>query len=336
MYTPEDIRNVTFQRSVSGYKTGDVEAFLEEIAQQMEAMIKAKAAAPAPAPSAPAAPAPVKQSSISGISEEGLQNLLISAQRTADTIIADAREKASAIIAEAEQKAQASNTKLRAQLEQTQEKIKSVIEESDKKSNDLIKTATSKSDSMISAAHDSVARQQLLFDKLKISVAAYKKELITIYKKQLEIVSTMPDEVPANPADMARAVEFIIDSHPQPESFITGREQPADITPLEKAIDTAAEAEIVHEGPTAEIEHAANVNASISSEKEADALNLFEGSEENEPEKAAPSPIMVPSEESEERRKNSAEFFEEYNQDDTEDKDEPKGLFRKRKNNKRG
>ena len=325
MYTPEDIRNVTFQRSVSGYKPGDVEAFLEEIAQQMEAMMKAKAAAPAPAP----APAPAKQSSISGISEEGLQNLLISAQRTADSIIADAREKAAAIINEAEQKAQASNTKLRAQLEQTQEKIKSVIEESDKKSNDLIKTATSKSDSMISAAHDSVARQQLLFDKLKISVSAYKKELISIYKKQLELISTMPDEVPANPADMARAVEFIIDSHPQPESFIAGREEPA-TAPVAEDSGIAADAELVHEGTSASLETPDEVTLSISNDETAEALNLFEASAQEEAKEAVQPTVPAPSPESEDRRKSSVEFLEEYDEDDTED-DEPKGLFKKRK-----
>ncbi len=316
MYTPEDIRNVTFQRSVSGYKPGDVEAFLEEIAQQMETMLKAKASAPAPAP----APAPQKQSSISGISEEGLQNLLISAQRTADSIIADAREKAAAIIAEAEEKAQTSTVKLRAQLEQTQEKIKSVIEESDKKSNDLIKTATSKSDSMISAAHDSVARQQLLFDKLKISVSGFKKELISIYKKQLELVSNMPDEVPANPADMARAVEFIIDSHPQPESFIANREEPATETPVSAL--PIAEAEIVHEEVPTGTEPATGVNA--------EDLNLFKSPAQEiseEPEKA----LAATTPESEDRHKNSVEFLEEYDQDDAEEKNEPKGLFRKRK-----
>ena len=36
MYTSDDIRNLTFQKSVNGYRPGDVEEFLDELATQIK------------------------------------------------------------------------------------------------------------------------------------------------------------------------------------------------------------------------------------------------------------------------------------------------------------
>lgn len=124
--TPQDIEQLTFSPSKHGYDTEEVDAFLDQVASEVDAMLKkiadlksrlnnseqqlaasqaqvsqlreqvsAAAAAPAPTPAAPDFSA----------SERQISQVLIVAQQSADKLLADARTNADNIRNEADAKA---------------------------------------------------------------------------------------------------------------------------------------------------------------------------------------------------------------------------------------
>ncbi len=361
MYTSDDIRNLTFQKSVNGYRPGDVEEFLDELATQIDELVAKNRQLKEQIENGGIVSAPKQaESDIPGLSGESLQNLLINAQRMADSIVNDAKKKAADILAEAEQKRQDAERGTAAKLEQTQEKIKAIIAESDRRSNDLVSVAVSKSENMITAAHDSVARQQVMFDKLKIGVSNFKKELVALYKKQLEFIASIPDEVPSDPETIARAVEFVVDSAPSADAFVksgkdsaqnaaqndggTDEKSSVDINrlePEEKAEDIFANPET--ESAVKAFEE--NIKAETAERYEAPAVITPSNDGENEEADAAEEtkserkPVSVIPEgagstnrpERSERLKNSLKFFDEYDEDDDDEDDEPRGFFKRRK-----
>ena len=208
MHTAEEIRTIEFQKSMSGYKTADVEVFLDEVADQVDSLVKENA------------DLKNKVSELTARTEEdkkekdSLQNVLLSAQVLADKIVSDAKIKAEELIKKANDEVE----KIKAHGAEVKEKLENDhAERKEKMKIDLSNMqaqAVKKTESMLSAAQDSVNREQLLFDKLKVNVATMKKELVRIYKQQLEYVTTMPDEVPFDAEHAAAAITVELEKSP--------------------------------------------------------------------------------------------------------------------------
>ena len=122
--TPADIEQLTFSASKQGYDTEEVDAFLEELAGEVDAMLQKimdlKSRLTASEQALDAARAQVAQLEAQGssyeivsvqasnatiASERQISQALIAAQQTADRMVADARDSADKIKNDADQKA---------------------------------------------------------------------------------------------------------------------------------------------------------------------------------------------------------------------------------------
>ena len=231
MHTAEFIRTTKFDKSMSGYRVSDVEMFLEEIADDFDEMTRqnqklteriaqltreleqAQNGKPA------AAKTPVAKVDNSD-SIENVQSILISAQRFSDQIINEANEKAAAILDEANTKAQEIDEKVAAVLSAFEKDIAERKASADAEVDRMLTAAAAKSEGLVNAAHDSVARQQLLFDKLKVQVSEFKKMLFENHKQQLEVLQKFPDTVPYDPEHAAEAIAFEVDHEPDYKVFL--------------------------------------------------------------------------------------------------------------------
>lgn len=202
MRSSNDICNIDFQKAVGGYKPSDVDEYLAEIAQDYAALQHRVAELE----SANAA----QLREITTLKEDQLsvQNLLMNAQKLADKTIADAKIESEKIINDANAAVAGIMAEAEERVKLAKQKADDIKANSDSEMQKILAKAVTKSENMITAAHDSVARQQLLFDKLKAESVVFKKELLELYKKQLAILQGLPDEVPFDAQRAADALAF--------------------------------------------------------------------------------------------------------------------------------
>ncbi len=239
MHNGEYIRTVKFDKAMRGYNVEDVDTFLDEVAEDVDKLIEqnralserlAQATKQLQSNSeATTVAAPVIDNSGS---IEQVQSILVSAQRFSDQIINEANEKAASILNEANTKAKEIDEKVGAVLTAFEKDIAERKANADAQVNKMLSDAAIKSEGIITAAHDSVARQQLLFDKLKVEVSEFKKKLFDNHKQQLEVLQKFPDSVPYDPERAAKAVEFVADSEPEFRDFLP--DVPSDISSTSK------------------------------------------------------------------------------------------------------
>lgn len=202
MYSAEQIRSIEIKKSTfGGYNMDEVDDILDEAADSIELLQKSLDEV-----TAKAALLTQKLDSYS-TSESSINSALINAQRLADQTVKEASETAGHTLSDANMKAEII-------VKEAEEKAASVLSKAEEEANAIINDAISKTECMIAAAHDSVARQQLLFDKLRVENRDLKEELIKQYKKQLSFVEQLPDEVPFDSERAAEAMAFAYDNVP--------------------------------------------------------------------------------------------------------------------------
>lgn len=226
MLSSNDIRTISFSKAVHGYRQDEVDVLLDKVEadyEQNERTIRAM------------------QDEIERLkgeienyksSQNSIQSVLLHAQKLADQMIAEAREKSAAIIAEAQQNVDrfaAKEKELSIAFEEKAGQRKAAVE---KEIDETLRAAQLKSTALENAANDSVARQQLLFDKLKLEISAFKADITRKYKEHLEILQKLPDEVPMDPKRIAEAVSAAIDRMPDPESYIQQTEASVEEPPI--------------------------------------------------------------------------------------------------------
>ncbi len=231
MHTGDYIRSVKFDQTMRGYKVADVEMFLDEVAEDMDKLVEQnralnerlnKALAQINATSGGENIAEVEKPPVvdnSGSIQE-VQSLLVSAQRFSDQIINEANEQAAAILEEANSKAQKIDEKVATVLSAFEKDIAERKSNADAEVTKMLSDAAVKSEGIITAAHDSVARQQLLFDKLKVEATEFKKKMFELHKEQLSVLQKYPDSVPYDPEHAAKALVFDVNSQPDFLSFL--------------------------------------------------------------------------------------------------------------------
>ena len=232
IHTGDYIRSVKFDYAMRGYKVTDVEMFLDEVAEDFDKLIAQNRALGERLSALmkekentendvkPAQPVPETPKVNNSDSVEQVQSILVSAQRFSDQIINEANEKAAAILFEANTKAKEIDEKVATVLTAFEKDVAERKSNADTEISKMLNDAAVKAEGIITAAHDSVARQQLLFDKLKVEVSEFKKQLFDNHKQQLEVLQRIPDSVPYDPEHAAKALEFEADAEPNFRSFL--------------------------------------------------------------------------------------------------------------------
>ena len=205
MITVEDIREIDFSTSMSGYKKSEVDDFLDELAIDYENLIKQNQELSQKANGN--VTAPVVKAETTENTTEAVHGILESAQRFSDQLIAEAKQKAEEILTAAALKAKELEEKIENDKRNHEQLMLNLKAQVEAEAADKLKAAAEKSESLIVAAKDSVARQQLLFDKLRVEADNFKTGLLNSYKKQLELLNEFPTAVPFEVKKQVEAAE---------------------------------------------------------------------------------------------------------------------------------
>ena len=219
MLSAAEIRNVKFTKAMGGYKQEEVDVLLDKIESdyaQFDRAIKEYRTR---------LEAMNKEIESLKSSQNSIQNVLVSAQKLADQIVDEAKQKSEQIVKNAETSIEVITAREKELAAAFELKAKERKESLEKELSDMVKTAQIKADSMKAAAEDSVARQQLLYDKLKMEMSAFKAAVSAKYKEHLEMLKALPDTAPMDPKRIAEVVSAAVDKVPKPESYITARDE---------------------------------------------------------------------------------------------------------------
>ena len=157
MISPEEIRSVSFERNMRGYRCDDVDDFLQQVAQDMEdlagqiAMLK-------------------KQK------EESDQKLYILAQKIEEY--------------------RGEEDTLKTALLNAQRMGENVIREAKQKAESILRDANIKADDITHDAREQVEEYTAELERVQAEVAHFKASVLGLYKQHIESLSTLPGEEP--------------------------------------------------------------------------------------------------------------------------------------------
>ncbi len=214
MLSSNDIRNIKFSKSVGGYKQEEVDILLDKIEtdyEQYERTLRALTDK-----------IETLNTEIEGYknSQNSIQNVLLSAQKLADQIIEDAKVKSEEIV----QNAEASISLITAREKELSNAFELKAGErkaaAESEINAMLAEAQRKAAAIEKATSDSVERQQILFNKIKLEIAAFKNEVTKKYKEHLEVLQKLPDIASMSPQEIADLVSARFDAPADVDVFI--------------------------------------------------------------------------------------------------------------------
>lgn len=197
MLNPSDISSKRFDKSpVLGYKTEDVEHFLEQVAQDYAVALNEKLEL---------------ERKIEALAdkleeyrrdEDSLKSAVFEAQKLGSSIVRDSKAKAERILQEANEKAAAVTAQAQAQAAAQ------------------MNEATRRSEEITASTDQRLVVQQEAFERLKTEVASFKKRMMSTYKAHIELISSLPDpsQEPKTVAAPPPAAAERIPSYHAPES----------------------------------------------------------------------------------------------------------------------
>ena len=248
MLSATEIRNIRFSKSVGGYKQEEVDILLDKVEsdyEQFERTLREMNN---------------RINELKGELEDyknsqgNIQNVLVSAQKFADQIVEEAKTKSAEIINSAQasiEKITAQEQELTTAFDKKAGERKLALENDVEK---IITAAEQKQSAIEKATQDCVERQQLLFNKMKVEIAAFKAEITNKYKEHLELLSSLPDTVSTEPEELAKAVSMSYETIPDIREFVKSGSSLPEVEIQEEQIEETLveEQEIKEEQPVIE------------------------------------------------------------------------------------
>ncbi len=204
MLTSNDVREVKFVKSMSGYKQEDVDNFLDRVEEDFrnyEEFVKT-------------AQEKIEQLTneleASKNAQDSIQNIIVSAHQLADKIVTEANQKAEEIVNEAAKNAEEITTQAKQMMNEFDEKFSQTKAEAQASIEKEMAEATAKKQAMEEAATEAVKAQQATFDRLKIEVAQFKAEITKAYEAQMALIAKLPEDITMDAQRAADAVSIKI------------------------------------------------------------------------------------------------------------------------------
>lgn len=199
MLTPQDVRSVQFEKNLRGYRTEDVDRFLDQIEDQlkqndaqMEQLRRQIADLNAENQRL--------HRELEGYEADGdmLKSALINAQRMGENVIREANQKAEDILHRANLRGD------------------DIIRDA----NELLQKASDRADEIISEATDKKQAEEREYERVRLEVTRFKSDVLNLYRSHVESLSRLPEfqrEQPA-PAEEEKVSE-------QPEEAVSAAER---------------------------------------------------------------------------------------------------------------
>lgn len=201
--TPQDIHEQKFHQQLRGYDQSEVDDFLERVADRVAELMQAVDEAQAPAepgadtsemaavvPAAAPAPDPAVHEQA-----ELIQRTLLTAQKTADDLVAQAEARASDLSGDAE-------TRSSQMVEDARQQAAELLTESEREANELLEAARRESSTTRETAASEREQVQRAIAELQAFRHQYGERVRAVISEHLELFERASD-LPEVPAEVA-------------------------------------------------------------------------------------------------------------------------------------
>lgn len=191
MYTAESIREIEFTKAgMSGVKSSEVYAFVDDVANDFEALTKQNQEL--------LEKLKVLADCIEDYrkNEDTVKTAILTAQKTADSLLADANERASAILEEktkaAEEAEKNANSTAQKLINDAQTKSREMLDEATMRSKIMLADAQEAAKKKQDEVDKLIGQQMLTYNYIKDEVKAFKERIVESYKTHLDSLSNVP------------------------------------------------------------------------------------------------------------------------------------------------
>lgn len=231
MLTLDEIKAISFRKAnFNGYKTEDVDKFIDDIVETVAKLTSEKAKL------LKQLDLLVKKVDEYRASEDAVGIAMLNAQKIAEASVKEATEKANALTTKAEKNAEtlenSSREKSETMLRLAKEKYEDMIKEANDKSNNMIREATltaknivmeanEKAENIVYEANAAIIGNRELLISLEKEVSAFRSTIMREYKNHIRLIDSLP-----NKEQVKQNINVINNKYVVPD-YIT----PIDVTP---------------------------------------------------------------------------------------------------------
>ncbi len=172
MLTPQDVRSAQFEKNLRGYRTEDVDRFLDKVEEQLllnekdaEALRKQIADLTAENQRLH------KEMESYEADGDMLKSALINAQRMGENVIREANSKAEEILHRANLRGD------------------DIIRDA----NELLQKASDRADEIINEANEKKLAEEREYDRVRLEVTRFKSDVLNLYRSHVESLSRLPE-----------------------------------------------------------------------------------------------------------------------------------------------
>lgn len=172
MVTAQDVRSVQFDKNLRGYRTEDVDNFLDKVTAQLEQDAEQAEALKKQIADLQSENQRIRQE-LEGYEADGnmLKSALINAQRMGENVIREANQKSDEILHRANLRAD------------------DIVREA----NDLLQKANARADEIVNEALDQKAAEEREYERIRLEVTRFKADVLNLYRNHVESLSRLPE-----------------------------------------------------------------------------------------------------------------------------------------------